>query len=231
MICSLPSCSKFVFYMCPSSCQLLRNRITASLMRYSPSAEFSTSVVLSYHSNEKPQVYHLQHVATRLNETVPMIFRMKMDYTFYRDDILLDNQILGIQHRGHYPVMWHMGFIALIGRTMCPSIRAEPLSIAIIVDDGTVRLRWRVYYVSWVDVLLNPRMHFKKYREDKHHWYDGYSIFHVDGDGLVYKATLQKMIPDEPKNENKDKESVIKRIGVTFPGTASYVNERHKEQS
>lgn len=30
-------------------------------------------------------------------------------------------------------------------------------------------------------------------------WFDGYSVFYVDGDGLVAKLTVQKVMPDDSK--------------------------------
>lgn len=46
-------------------------------------------------------------------------------------------------------------------------------------------------------------------------WYDGYSIFYVDGEGLVYKATIQRTMPDDSLQSVKNKtKEFAKRVGV-----------------
>lgn len=30
-------------------------------------------------------------------------------------------------------------------------------------------------------------------------WYDGFSVFHVGSDGLIYKHVVDKMMPDEER--------------------------------
>lgn len=37
------------------------------------------------------------------------------------------------------------------------------------------------------------------------HWFDGYSVFHVDGNGEVFKLKIQKTMPDESFLDNSKK--------------------------
>lgn len=172
-------------------------------------------------SHERPHMYQLEHIQKRLEFTVPLIFQMRMDWTFYRKDVVLENQILQITRHGLHEVMNHIGIISLCGKIRCPSIEVEALSIMPILEDGTVRLRWRIHYLTWLQIL-NPRNYNDEQRKKNLKWYDGYSIFHVDGDGLVYKWTLQKTTPDDSSLEStfKDKtKKLVKR--VVMPGTAN----------
>lgn len=67
------------------------------------------------------------------------------------------------------------------------------LSVAPVIDEGTVRCRWRVKYVSFTRIIMNPRLLRFDYRMQNLSWFDGYSVLTVDGNGEVYKVTLQKV--------------------------------------
>uniref|UniRef100_A0A0K0D5B9 Uncharacterized protein n=1 Tax=Angiostrongylus cantonensis TaxID=6313 RepID=A0A0K0D5B9_ANGCA len=55
---------------------------------------FSTNMDFSH---EKPAPFQLQHVQQRVLETVPLMFKQRLDYTFYRKDVLCDDQIFVIK--------------------------------------------------------------------------------------------------------------------------------------
>ncbi|CAL2039742.1 unnamed protein product [Caenorhabditis brenneri] len=151
-------------------------------------------------SHEKPAPHQLEHVTTRLNETVPLMFRQRMDYTFYRRDVVCDDQIFSIQKRGIEQLMSHFGMIGTLGQVFLPHVEMEVLSVVPVIDEGNVRLRWRVKYVSFLRLLTNPRLLRFDYRVKNLSWFDGYSVLTVDGNGEVYKVTLQKVQQDEQKS-------------------------------
>lgn len=155
--------------------------------------------------NERPSIYQLEHVQKRLEFTVPYLFQYHLDYTFYRDDVVLKDDILKLERRGLSSVRNYFGLVAFSGMFFFPYMRAQALNIYPIQDDGTVRLRWRIFYVTYFQFI--PILYYRVFKkvdlmEKRCKWYDGYSIFHVDGDGLVYKFTLQKIIPDNERNMN-----------------------------
>lgn len=41
----------------------------------------------------KPQMYHLEHIKQRLEFTVPRMFRTRLDFTFYRSDMVYEDRI------------------------------------------------------------------------------------------------------------------------------------------
>lgn len=57
--------------------------------------------------------------------------------------------------------------------------------------------------------------------EDQESWYDGFSTFYVNSDGVIYKHVCDKMMPDD------DKEVVIEtnKLGIGTPklGAALFV--------
>ncbi|VDK46551.1 unnamed protein product, partial [Cylicostephanus goldi] len=48
-------------------------------------------------SHEKPAPFQLEHVQARVVETVPLMFKQRLDYTFYRKDVFCDDQIFGVK--------------------------------------------------------------------------------------------------------------------------------------
>ncbi|CAO4378492.1 unnamed protein product [Caenorhabditis nigoni] len=123
-----------------------------------------------------------------------------MDYTFYRKDVVCDDQIFSVQKRGIEQLMSHFGMIGTLGQVFLPHVEMEVLSVVPVIDEGTVRFRWRVKYVSFLRLLTNPRLLRFDYRVKNLSWFDGYSVLTVDGNGDVYKVTLQKMQQDEQKS-------------------------------
>ncbi|CAA90985.1 Phospholipid scramblase [Caenorhabditis elegans] len=175
---------------------LLTCRFTAATSRLSACTR-SFSIDFSH---EKPAPHQLEHVTTRLTETVPLMFRRRMDYTFYRKDVVCDDQIFSVEKRGIEQLMSHFGMIGTLGQVFLPHVEMEMLSVAPVIDEGTVRCRWRVKYVSFTRIIMNPRLLRFDYRMQNLSWFDGYSVLTVDGNGEVYKVTLQKMQQDEQKS-------------------------------
>uniref|UniRef100_A0AC35TR62 Uncharacterized protein n=1 Tax=Rhabditophanes sp. KR3021 TaxID=114890 RepID=A0AC35TR62_9BILA len=147
--------------------------------------------------DQKPEIFQLEHVKFRLLETTPLMFRTKLDFTFYHKRVLLQDHIFQRERVGLSSVMSHLSLINVAGQYLFPHIHTEVISIIPLIEDGTVRLRWRVCYINWTSLLLNFKYFNSDYRMKNLKWYDGYSVFKVDGDGLVYHVTLQKLMPDE----------------------------------
>ncbi|KHN84779.1 hypothetical protein Tcan_06825 [Toxocara canis] len=115
-------------------------------------------------SNERPQMFQLDHVRSRLEFTVPLMFRQRLDYTFYRNDVICDDRIFNVKRQGLQQYMSHLGAISVTCQLLFPHIEMEALSIVPILDDGTVRLRWRVKHVSLLRALTNPMLFKYDYR-------------------------------------------------------------------
>uniref|UniRef100_A0A914LH80 Uncharacterized protein n=1 Tax=Meloidogyne incognita TaxID=6306 RepID=A0A914LH80_MELIC len=178
-------------------------------------------IIRFYSQQDKPLMYQLEHVQKRLEFTTPLMFKMRMDYTFLRKDVFLDDQIMGVTRSGLNEIMHHFGTIAVAGNLLRANIDAQALNIVPILEDGTVRLRWRLVYHNWIDYFS-----FKSDKENEK-WYDGYSIFYVDGDGLVYKFTLQKIMPDDESSLQKFKgtKEFVKKVV-----TQNVANYKEKQQ-
>uniref|UniRef100_A0A915LVS5 Uncharacterized protein n=1 Tax=Meloidogyne javanica TaxID=6303 RepID=A0A915LVS5_MELJA len=70
-------------------------------------------------------MYQLEHVQKRLEFTTPLMFKMRMDYTFLRKDVFLDDQIMGVTRSGLNEIMHHFGTIAVAGNLLRANIDAQ----------------------------------------------------------------------------------------------------------
>ncbi|KHJ99482.1 peptidase M16 inactive domain protein [Oesophagostomum dentatum] len=185
------------------------------------------------HSHEKPAPFQLQHIQTRLVETVPFMFKQRLDYTFYRKDVFCDDQIFGLKKHGIDQLMQHFGTISVLAQITLPHVHMETVSVIPVIDDGTVRCRWRVKYVSFPRLLMNPRLFKFDYRMKNLSWFDGYSVLTVDGNGLVFKITLQKTQRDEEVQleEKSPKEKLAEKIAVFRPRPATNFVPRRRHMS
>ncbi|VDP40812.1 unnamed protein product [Heligmosomoides polygyrus] len=132
-------------------------------------------------SHEKPAAFQLEHIQQRLVETVPYMFKQRLDYTFYRRDVFCDDQIFGLKKHGIDQLMQHLGTISVLCQFTLPHVHMETVSVIPVIEDGTVRCRWRVKYIFHLDLRSQIL------------WYDGYSVFTVDGNGHVFRMTIQKV--------------------------------------
>ena len=60
--------------------------------------------------------------------------------------------------------MLYLGKLSVGGQVAFPYIKMEPLSINLVQEDGSVRLRWRIAYLNWL-YALNWKSYKPEYRE------------------------------------------------------------------
>ncbi|CAI4226912.1 unnamed protein product [Auanema sp. JU1783] len=175
------------------------------------------------YSHEKPLPEQLDHVRQRIVETLPLLFRHKLDYTFYRKDVLCVDQIFMVEKKGLDELMDHFGKIGVMGQFIFPHIEMEPITVNPFLEDGTVRCRWRIKYITFTQLFTDLKLFRREYRLQHLRWYDGYSILSVDGNGQVYKLTIQKTQVDESQllNEKSTSQKLAEKIAIFRPPTAT----------
>ncbi|VDN28611.1 unnamed protein product [Gongylonema pulchrum] len=119
----------------------------------------------------RPQMFQLEHIRKRLEITAPQFFRQQPDYTFYRPNVEYRDEIFQANFVGREKLMAYFGAISVICQFCYPHVEMEAsllkhclwliclvLSILPVSEDGTVRLRWRVKYVSLIRAILDPKL-------------------------------------------------------------------------
>jgi len=182
----------------------------------------STGKEVEKYPEGKPSWEKLQHICVRLADTWPKFFVMKMDYTIFRDDVILEDRIYNRYIRGGHEYRTHFGALASAGRIMYPQIEMHVLSLTPIIEDATVRMRWRVYYMNILDFVL-MLVQFQKftpeYLKTKGRMVDGYSIYYADSNGAVYRHVIDKVIPDDEKGLAKGRLSLPQRLMALLGGS------------
>lgn len=93
--------------------------------------------------------------------------------------------------------MYHLGTLSIFGQLLFPYIRMSAIAISPFIEDGSVRLRWRVSYLNWLSIF-NYKNFNAEYRE-KHvsHIFDKFvmrNIFRLNG--LMEQQFFMPMVKD-----------------------------------
>lgn len=150
----------------------------------------------------RPTEEQLHRVYTVLAQTLPELFLKPLDYTIYHQNLVFENNIRGIRTVGLFHYVKQIALLRTVGHLKFAYVKFEILKITSHPEDGTVKVRWRIRGISGMKVFLQFwKFKLWKMKElfDDHQesWYDGFSIFFVGDDGLVYKHVADKMQPDD----------------------------------
>ncbi|PAV55693.1 hypothetical protein WR25_03622 [Diploscapter pachys] len=168
-------------------------------------------------AHEKPLPFQLEHVQRRLTETLPIFFRQHMDFTFYHENVVCEDYIFQTKKIGLDNVRRHIGMIAGTCKILFPHVHMTVVSILPVLEDGTVRVRWRMEYISFYRLLFNPRLWFFDYRIKNLSWFDGFSVFTLDGNGDVVKFTIQRMRRDDSLLQEESAINKLKKMMNVMP--------------
>lgn len=163
-------------------------------------------------SEKKPTIEQLEHVKKALIDSLPLIFRRGPDYSLYTPDVIFINNIRGVETKGIIPFAWHMMLLKAVGHFKYSHVVFEILQITVHTVDDTVKVRWRIRGISAFRIMITfwkiKLWNMKEVSNILEVWHDGISTFHVNGNGIIYKVVVDKLIPDE-SNELRNKETVI----------------------
>ncbi|XP_022919688.2 uncharacterized protein C6orf136 [Onthophagus taurus] len=177
-------------------------------------------------SNEKPNPEKLENIYNVLSESLPKLFIQPMDYSIYSPELIFENNIRGTRTVGLYNYVKQIALLRTVGHLRYAYVKFEVLKITQNPEDSSVKVRWRIRGISGLRVMVL----FWKYRlwnvrelfEKTDSWYDGFSTFYVNSDGVIYKHVADKMMPDS-ENEVLKQQSPIDTaklalmVGTTLP--------------
>lgn len=150
-----------------------------------------------------PSEEQLQKVFDVLGNTLPKLFIQPLDYSIYNPNLIFENNIRGIRTEGLYHYVKQVALLRTVGHLKYAYVTLEVIKITKHPEENTVKVRWRVKGISAMRVMFQ----FWKYKlwklkeifADTEAWYDGFSVFHVGPDGLIYKHVADKVMPDDDK--------------------------------
>ncbi|KAG1687440.1 hypothetical protein GQR58_008335 [Nymphon striatum] len=141
-----------------------------------------------------PNEDKLQRICKNLAHHLPKLFIHRQDYSIYHHNIIFYNNITGVTKEGLQQYSMYLSKIKALGHLLYARINMNILKITSHPEDGTVRIRWRISIVTFWKL-------FSKFRK----YIDGFSIFYIGNDGLIYKHECDEVMPDDNYEISKSK--------------------------
>ncbi|GFU26993.1 uncharacterized protein C6orf136 [Nephila pilipes] len=139
-------------------------------------------------------------VIDRLTHSLLNFFEKPQDYSIYHKNIIFHNNIKRVVIKGLTAYIQTMYLLKIYGFLQYSKIKVEILKMTHHIEDGTIRVRWRVKGITRGKVFLNflkLKTSWHDFIHDEADWLDGFSVFSVGPDGLIYKHVCDKMTPDD----------------------------------
>lgn len=161
------------------------------------------STPASSSNSNQPSEEQLHRVYDVLAYTLPKLFIQPLDYSIYNPNLIFENNIRGMRTEGLYHYVKQVALLRTVGHLKFAYVTLEILKITKHPEDNTIKVRWRIKGISALKVMFQ----FWKYKlwklkeifAETEAWYDGFSVFHVGPDGLIYKHVADKIMPDDDK--------------------------------
>ncbi|XP_045463078.1 uncharacterized protein LOC123672794 [Harmonia axyridis] len=181
---------------------------------------------------DKPKPEDLNKIFEVLSRTLPKLFIEPLDYSIYHPDLIYENNIRGTKTVGLYHFIKDVALLRTVGHLKYAYVKLEVLKITQHPEDSTIKVRWRVRGVSGLSVMMK----FWKYKiwnlkniiEQSDTWYDGFSTFYVNGNGVIFKHIADKMMPDsdgarsEVRVSHEDAAKLMLLVGI-IPKVSSVI--------
>ncbi|GIZ04170.1 uncharacterized protein C6orf136 [Caerostris extrusa] len=135
----------------------------------------------------KPSEGQLLLVIDRLTSSLLNFFEKPLDYSIYHKNIIFQNNINGVVIKGLSAYIQTMYVLKIYGYLQYAKVKVEILKITHHIEDGTVRVP---------------------------DWLDGFSVFSVGPDGLIYKHVCDKMTPSDDTVKSKKADLKSKILGL-----------------
>lgn len=150
-----------------------------------------------------PTPEQLQHVHDVLVDDLPIYLKRSFNASIYSEDIIFEDNIRGIRLVGRPNYLLHFSYLRIKSAIFFAFLNLDILKITLHREEGTIKVRWQIKGLSATTMLRNlfrlnmlkiyfgSKDAFSKAQGIK--YYDGFSIFYVNGQGLVYKHLCEKV--------------------------------------
>jgi len=209
---SLPKPSSMYFVTNGADSQLVASRLAMS------------SEVGGNQKENEPKQPNLEKISHLLSFDLHNFFVRACDYSYYRHDIVLEDNIRGKRLEGIVKYRNAISLMKILCHFRFVYVRFHILGITEHPEDGTVRIRWRIAGMGMIKMCLKyfPAQMWKRGNLDKaaDTWYDGYSTFYVDNDDKIYKHRADKVMPDEDREPVSVKKQLAEKLQKLKPQAA-----------
>ncbi|XP_018397927.1 PREDICTED: uncharacterized protein LOC108775949 [Cyphomyrmex costatus] len=173
----------------------------------------------------KPSQEQLQSVVDCLNQDLPQLFVKPLNFSIYSDDIVFINNIRGVTTRGLNNYVKQLMLVRLVGHIKFAFVKLDIIKITMHPETDTIQVRWRIRGVTgWKVFTMFWKYKIWKMQDaistNQDVWYDGFSTFHVNANGKIYKHIADKMMPDQDTVVKKEDLRIAPKLAL-FTGLAS----------
>lgn len=103
----------------------------------------------------KPTEEHLETVFKSLNHSLPRFFVQPHDYSIYSPHVIFENNIRGVTTKDLFSYVRQLSWVRIVGHFKFAHVRMEVLKITQHVEDGTIRVQWRMRGISGLKMIFN----------------------------------------------------------------------------
>nr|CAG4634926.1 EOG090X09QP [Alona affinis] len=145
----------------------------------------------------------LSNCGRRLAVNVLTYFKTRHGFGIYSPDVIFENRIRGTRTVGLYDYVKQVALLRCVGHLKFAYVSFEILKLTEHPEEGTIKIRWRIRGISGLRVMMNfwryKLWRWKELKSKQESWYDGFSTFHVNSNGLIILHEADKMMPDDEK--------------------------------
>ncbi|XP_064617019.1 uncharacterized protein LOC135481018 [Liolophura sinensis] len=149
-----------------------------------------------------PSNEQLGQFRDHITRAMPRFFVERHNYHVYHKDIVFENNYWGtnLTANGLNAYALQLSKLRFLASLKFAHMEVVILKCTIHPEDGTVRMRWRLKGLSQFKALMFWKFlpwNYKKGVRDESQWYDGFSVYHLNSEGLVVKHRVDQVMPDE----------------------------------
>ncbi|XP_076455274.1 uncharacterized protein LOC143289916 [Babylonia areolata] len=149
-----------------------------------------------------PSLDKLRAVEAHFIDSLPKFFKSRLDYSVYHPHIVFENNFWGENQTtvGINQYAIQLTKLRALTHLKYAHVHMEVISSACLLEEGALRIHWRVVGLSQLKALRFWKYTAWSYKtsfRDDAEWIDGISILYVNKDGQVIKHRLDRMTPSE----------------------------------
>lgn len=151
-----------------------------------------------------PTPEQLQTVHDELVDDLPYILSRPQKISLYSNEMIFEDNIRGLKIIGRNNYFIHFALLRIKTAFLFAYIQLNILKITQHPQEGTIKVRWQISGMSGLMTIKNLfrlnifTIFFSREKALNKasglKYYDGFSIFYVNGDGLIFKHLCEKVM-------------------------------------
>lgn len=157
----------------------------------------------------------MEYVYNELAKGLPKFFVHTHNFNLYTKDMVFEDNIRGLVIKGRDNYAINLSWLKIKTALAFAEVQVLILKMTQHPEDSTIKVRWQINGISGWRLLFTfwryGLFHSKKLDQSVGgDTYDGFSIFYLNSEGLIYKHFCDRMIPDSnPQSVKSNSKTVL----------------------